>query len=96
MSIRIVARDHLKPECREKANELLKELIECSRAEEGNIAYDYCQDVDHPEYYAMIEHWKDEEAVQKHMKSEHFTRIIPQLSEMAAEPGRMEVYRQVL
>ena len=96
MSIRIVARDHLREECREAAFELLKELIECSRAEEGNIAYDYCQDTEHPECFAMIEHWKDEEAVKLHMNSEHFTRIIPQLAEMAAEPGRMEVYKQVL
>ncbi len=96
MSIRIIARDHMKPECKEEAFKLLEELIACTRQEKGNIAYDYCQDVKDPEYFAMIEIWADEEAMQAHLNSEHFTRIIPKLGQCMVEPGRMEVYKQVL
>ena len=39
MAIRIVARDHMKPECKEEAFKLLEELIAATRKEPGNIAY---------------------------------------------------------
>ena len=96
MAVRVVARDHLKPECKEEAFKLLKELIEATRKEEGNISYQYCQDVNDPYYFAMIECWETEEALQAHLKSEHFTRIIPKLGGMYAEPGRLEVYKEEL
>ena len=96
MSIRVVARDHLKPECKEEALKLVEELIAATRKEEGNISYNYCQDAKDPDYFAMIECWETEEALQAHLKSEHFTRIIPKLGEMLQEPGRLEVYREIL
>ena len=96
MAFRVVARDHLKPECKEAAFKLLKEMIEITRKEEGNISYQYCQDLNHPDFYAMIECWESEEALHKHLHSEHFNRIIPQLGEMMAEPSRLEVYEEVL
>lgn len=96
MSIRVVARDHMKPECKEEAYKLLKELIEATQKEPGNISYQYCQDIQNPEYYAMIECWETEEALQAHLHSEHFTRIIPRLGEMMAEPSRLEIYREEL
>ncbi len=96
MAFRVVARDHLKPECREAAFELLKELIAATRKEPGNISYQYCLDVKDPDFCAMIECWETEEALQAHLKSEHFTRIIPQLGEMMAEPTRLEIYKEEL
>ena len=95
MAIRVVARDHLKTECMEEALKLIKEMVELTRLEEGNISYEYYQDAQNPEYYAMIECWESEEILQKHMQSEHFQRIIPQLGSMTAEPSRLEVYKQV-
>ena len=96
MAIKVVARDRLKPECREEAFKLLKELIEATRKEAGNISYQYCQDIQDPDAYAMIECWESEEALQAHMKSDHFTRIIPQLGAMTAEPSRLEVYKDFI
>lgn len=96
MAIRVVARDHIKPECIEEALKLVREMVECTHKEEGNISYDYYQDVNSPEFFAMIECWESEEVLQKHMQSEHFCRLIPQLGAMAAEPTRIEVYKEVL
>ena len=96
MSIRVVARDHIKPECKEAALELLKELIAVTRTEPGNISYQFCEDCNAPDYYAMIEIWETEEALKTHMESEHFRRIIPELGEMVAEPTRIEVYSELI
>ena len=96
MAIRIVARDHMKPEYKEEAFKLLEELIAATRKEPGNIAYQYCQDLKDPDYFAMMEIWKDDEAMKAHLSSEHFTRILPQLAKCMAEPSRMEVYKEVL
>jgi len=96
MSIRVVARDHIRPECKEKAFELLKELIAITRTEPGNISYQYFQDCNDPEYYAMIELWENQEALKAHLESDHFKRIIPQLGEMMAGPTRLEVYQEVI
>ena len=95
MSIRVVARDHFKPECLEEALKLLKEMVELTRKEEGCISYQLSQDVNSPEYYAMQECWASEEALKKHMQSEHFTRLIPQLGGLTSEPGRLEVYKEI-
>lgn len=96
MSIRVVARDHVKPECTEEALKLIKEMVEITRTEKGNIAYTFNQDLKDPEFFAMIEEWECEECLQTHMESEHFKRIIPQLGAMMAEPSRLEVYKQIV
>ncbi len=95
MLIRVVARDHVKPECREEALKLVKELVEETRKEEGNIAYAFHQDINDPDFFAMIEEWESPQALQAHGNSEHFTRIIPQLGALMAEPTRIEVYTPV-
>lgn len=94
MAIRVVARDHIRPECIEEAIKLVKELVECTHKEEGNISYEYYQDINAPEFFAMIECWESGEVLEKHMKSEHFCRIIPQLEKMTAEPSRIEIYKE--
>ena len=96
MAIRIVARDHIKPECKEEALALLKELVEATRKEPGNVMYQYCQDLKEPDFFVMLEAWEDDASMKSHMSSEHFTRIFPQLAKMMAEPSRLEVYKEVL
>jgi len=95
MAIRIVARDHIKPECVEEALKLLQELVAITRTEQGNISYTYCRDMNHPEFFAMLESWETQESLEAHMKSAHFRRIIPRLTEMSAEPTRLEVYSEL-
>ena len=95
MSIRVVARDHLQPGMRDKLLPLIRELVEITLTEKGNISYTYTQDVNDPDYYAMIEVWETKEALDAHMKSEHFQRIIPQVGALMAEPSRIEIYTEV-
>ena len=96
MSFRVVARDCIKPECREEAFKLLEEMIAKTKEEPGNISYVYCKDVKDPDHFAMIEEWKDKDALEAHMKSEHFNYYIPKLSQMMAGPSRLEVYEEFI
>lgn len=95
MAVRVVARDHFRPECAEEAVKLIKEMVELTRQEEGCISYQFYQDAKNPEFYAMIECWESEEILEKHMQTEHFKRIIPQMAAMTAEPPRLEVYKEI-
>ena len=96
MAIHIVARDHFKTECVEDALKLVQELVAATRREPGNLAYTYCRDANAPDTFAMLEVWDSQEAMTAHLQSEHFTRILPQLTEKMAEPTRLEVYHELI
>ncbi|MCZ1941617.1 antibiotic biosynthesis monooxygenase [Enterococcus faecium] len=44
-------------------------------AEEGNEKYDYYFPLEDPESLLLIDRWKDEEAIEKHHKSEMMAQI---------------------
>lgn len=95
--IRIIARSTIKEGKREEFLSLVKELVEKSRAEEGNVYYDLCEDINNPNVLTFIEAWKDQNAIQIHNASEHFTRIVPQTGELTVpEGGEVRFYTQVL
>lgn len=84
--IKIVAPMKVKPECVEAFKETARDLIEKSRAEEGNVFYTLNVKTDDPCTLAFIECWKDQEAIEIHNGTEHFQTILPKLAEMC-EPG---------
>ena len=57
-----------------------KELVKCSKEEKENVSYNLVKDVDETLSYAFVEKWPDEEALAKHMKTEHFTNCIAKIS----------------
>jgi quinol monooxygenase YgiN len=91
----IVAKNFVKPS--EKARFVIaaKELIECSKKEEGCIAYDLYEDTRNENVLTFIECWQDKKAIDLHNKSEHFTRIVPQLGEFQAEASEISVYSKL-
>ena len=57
-------------------NEIVKEKIDqLSRAEEGNLKYEYYFPVEDENKILLIEVWKDAEAQKLHNKSEHFEKL---------------------
>ena len=50
-------------------------LDAASRAEEGNIKYDYYFADADPDVLFLLEHWRDEEAVRLHNAEPHFKRL---------------------
>lgn len=49
--------------------------VEKIRSEEGNIGYDYFFPMDDPETVLLIDHWKDQSALDAHHKSKMMQTI---------------------
>ena len=50
-------------------------LDEASRAEEGNIKYDYYIPTDGSSDLFLLEKWRDKEALSEHMQTPHLKRL---------------------
>jgi len=79
-----------------KATEFLKlidKLGKASRAEAGCIEYVLHKALNSETVYCLIEKWKDQEAVDFHNNTPHFTGIVPQIVELAA--AEIDVYQTI-
>jgi quinol monooxygenase YgiN len=70
---------------------LTKDLIQASKAEAGCIEYDLHKNIKEPLTFCMIEKWKDQEAVDFHNKTSHFTNAVPKIVEIAQ--AEIDVYK---
>ena len=77
--IKVVAKLKVKSENLETFINLAKTLIEKSRAESGNVSYTLNQHLEEPITVAFIETWKDQQAIDIHNATEHYTTIFPKL-----------------
>ena len=69
-------------------NELLKlttELVEKSRQDEGNKAYDLFQSTTNPRVFMFCETWENQAVLDKHSAAPHFTRLVPQFEALSTE-----------
>lgn len=92
--ITIVARNIVKEGKRAEFLEAIRPLIEASRAEPGNIAYDLYEDTADCCAFCFIERWKDEAAVAAHNESAHFRTWMAVKAEYVAS-GKVTRYRPV-
>ena len=93
--IKIVAKMLVKADRVEEFKDTAKELVEKSRAEEANIFYSLNVSMSNPRLLAFIECWKDQEAIDIHNATEHFTGILPKLGEMCEEGQPVELFTEV-
>ena len=93
--IKIVATMIVKTENMEQFLAEAKELVEKSAAEEGNISYSLNASISDPKTYAIIEFWKDKDAIDIHNNSEHFTHIFPRISNLLQEKMSIEVFKEI-
>ena len=93
--LKIIARSIVKPECMEEYMSVVKELVEKSQAEEGNITYTLNQEKDNPCKVAFLEEWKSQAAFEFHTKTEHFTGIIPKLKVFLESSEPTEFFTEV-
>lgn len=93
--IKITAKLIVKEEKIDEFQKLAGELVQKSRAEEGNVSYSLNQSIQDPKIHCFIEIWKDEGAVESHNASEHFTRILPQLGVMGEAPADIQLFREI-
>lgn len=64
------------PEDADKTEAMLRELREASRKEEGMISFDVARSQEKPNVFALWEVYKDRAALDSHMATEHFKRLV--------------------
>lgn len=94
--IKVVAKNYPMQDKQEEIMKLADELVRETRKEPGNISYAVCRDVGSPEIMAMIEEWESREALDRHLNSEHFKRIVPVMGKYMTREADVSVYEQVL
>ena len=80
--IKIVSKNLIREDKVDEFKSLMKELVEKSSAEEGNIHYSLNVSRDNPRMFAFIEFWRDQEAIDKQNATEHFQRLVPMIRDM--------------
>ncbi len=81
----------INPEKLELGIELTRELMEKTRAEPGNISYEYFAALEDPSRYHIFEEWESEEAIQEHTASEHMAAFFAAAGELGI--SHVELYR---
>ena len=90
--IRVVAKVLVKKDKKDAFVEACRELVQASRQDEGNIGYTLNVSVDNPLQFAFIENWRDQDALDAHMKQPHFVKGTVTISECADGEMPIEVF----
>ncbi|WP_292373843.1 putative quinol monooxygenase [Methanosarcina sp. UBA411] len=96
MTIRVVAKNYVKPEKVQEFLGLCKNLVELSLKDEGCIDYGLYQELENSETLTFLEEWTDEKSLDQHLNSNHFKEIFPLLSEYLEKETEINVYRKTL
>jgi quinol monooxygenase YgiN len=85
----IVVRFETKPEWTDRWPELVAEFTEATRAEEGNLWFDWSRSLDDPAEYILVEAFRDSEAGSAHVSSDHFKTAMRELPQALAATPRI-------
>ena len=82
-----------KRDCIEELKALLKSTIEPSKKEQGCLMYEVFQTKTNLVEFIVIDSWENEEALNKHYESEHYSHFLNNFKEYNAhiEPFELEV-----
>ena len=94
--LKLIAEDFIDPTKIEIILPLYQELVEATRKEAGCISYELCHDLKNPGHFVFIEAWQDYDALDAHVASEHFQRLVPQIDAYQIADGRFTHMESVL
>ena len=75
----IVVKFETKPEWADRWPELVASFTAATRAEEGNLWFEWSRSLDNPAEYVLVEAFRDGEAGGVHVNSDHFRRAMQEL-----------------
>lgn len=78
----------VKPDYAEQWPELTRDFTESTRAEPGNLFFQWSRSVDDPNEYILIEAFKDD-AAEAHVSSDHFKRAQAELPQYLPETPKI-------
>jgi quinol monooxygenase YgiN len=68
----ITAKFRVRPEDADRWPEITRSFTEASRAEAGNLWFDWSRSLDDPQEYVLVEAFADDDAGAAHVQSDHF------------------------
>ena len=84
----ICVRFPVKPEHADEWIELTRDFTEATRAEDGNLFFDWSRSVEEPHEYVLVEGFKDD-AAEAHVTSDHFKQAQAELPAYLQETPRI-------
>jgi quinol monooxygenase YgiN len=93
--ITIVAKGVVKEENINTFKEYAQTLIKETKKEEGCISYKLYEDINNPKVVTFVEEWKDQEAIDAHVKAPHFVEIVPKLRDLQESETEVNLYKLV-
>ncbi|ENU30374.1 hypothetical protein F991_01769 [Acinetobacter sp. CIP-A165] len=88
MTLKLIAEDFIQPDKIEIVLPLYRELVEKTKAEAGCLAYDLYHDIKQKGHFVFIEEWVDRAALDQHIQSEHFQRLVADIDQYQVHVGR--------
>ena len=87
--ILIVVKFTTKPEWSDRFLDLVHDFTAATRAEPGNLWFDWSRSLDDPTEYVLVEAFADDDAGAAHVQSEHFRAAQQELPAHLAETPRI-------
>src|SRR4051794_4244356 len=90
--IRVVARFIAKRDHISQVTDILSALVEPTRAEEGCITYELLHNAHDPTDFTFVEEWTSEEALERHLATEHIAECRRRIGEYVEGEADIHVY----
>ena len=90
MVIQIV-RASIRPEARERWLDMISWNAPETRAEQGCVGYQVCEDLEVPNTFMLVETWDDLDSLYAHFRKQ-FGRIMEALGDAFAEPPEASIH----
>lgn len=89
----IVVKFHVKPDWSERWPDLTRSFTQATRAEPGNLWFDWSRSLDNPQEYTLVEAFEDD-AAGDHVSSDHFKQAMKDMAPALVETPRI-ISRQI-
>ena len=75
---------------------IAKELVEKTNSlDKGCIKYELCKSTSDPLHFVVLEEWESQNALDVHMKAQHFIDLVPKLGEQTSKPIELTIVEKV-
>jgi quinol monooxygenase YgiN len=85
----IVVRFPIRPELSDQWLSIVDEFTKSTRAEPGNVFFDWSRSVDDPNEYVLVEGFRDQAAGAAHVSTEHFKKAMASMPDAISGPPRI-------
>lgn len=88
------ARDFIQKDKLDEYKKLITKLIDETRKEEANVSYDLYSDIENEGEFVLLEQWENQEGLDNHFKTKHFTTIVPEIQKLQSKPSIVNIYKK--